>query len=481
MLMRAPESPLQSSNYTREVVIDVETTGFSPRNGDRIVSIALIEIFNCSQVGATLTQRINPRRAIPIEASNIHGITDADVMSSPTFSEISQRILEFIGGSALVGYNVNFDLNFLRYEFDTLDIELPTANAIDVMELVVRHSGAKRKLHLACSDYQIDLAGIRAHSAEDDALVTARLYAKLRSCFSSEEWEDSRFLRTAAHQRDYENDALEQSWRHFLAKNYDDAIKLVYGVIESDAGKDAAQIDARPYELGAMILRRMKQLDAEKNVLFEYFRRAIKSDITPEGIVQLAEPPPTRLLTEAESEASHASIDGFRPAPQLWELAARFRRTIELGKPVEDRLYKALKAIPSPYGYQEAAICFRKIISDKEKKSESVSVELDALYRFAQQHAFLYEEMYDHRLGYSVHVIVEQIPRDDLKSLTALYDDAGYKFMPLLKKSDIRRLVKEWGEPRTHASMKQLLMAKWQSYRAAYDRLRSDADRGWVH
>ena len=97
---------------------------------------------------------------------------------------------------------------------------------------------------------------------------------------------------------------------------------------------------------------------------------------------------------------------------------------------------------------------------------------MDALYQFAQQHAFLYEEFFDKRLGYPVHVVVEHIPRDDLKSIWAPYDEVGYQFMPLLKKSDIRRLVRQRGEPNTHASMRKTLNAKWEGYHtAAYERL----------
>lgn len=472
----------QSLGSIREVVIDVETTGFSPRHGDRIVSIALVEILNYREIGKRLVLRVNPRRKIPIEASKIHGIFDADVSLAPTFSELSQRILDFIGNSSLVGYNVGFDLSFLRYELETAGVELASITSVDVMELVSRHSGGRRRLHVACSDYGVDLAGVHAHSAEDDAFITALLYAKLHSHFSADEWDLSRFRRFTSNdagQRTYENDILEKAWREFQAKNYESAIKLVNEVIDAGAALD---VDALPYELGAMILRRLKRLDAERDMLLTYFRRAFRSDITIEDIEKLSEPPPMVMLTESEFNELEISGPAYRPTPYVWEMATRVLRVIELGKPIEDRLYKALKAIPLPYGYEEVAISLRKIITDKERKKESVSAQLDALYRFAQQHAFLYEEVFDKRLDYPVHVIVEDIPRYDLQSIQAPYDEVGYTFLPLLKKSDIRRLVAERGEPRAHASMRKKLNTKWEGYHTAtYERLRSGGFLNWAN
>lgn len=459
-----------SRSSIREVVIDVETTGFSPGHGDRIVSIALVEILDYREIGKTLVQLVNPRRKIPSETTSIHGITNADVSSAPTFPEISQNILNFIGNSCLIGYNVSFDLNFLRYELESIDVELPSTRFVDVMELVSRHSGARKKLHVACQHYQIDLAGIRAHSAKDDALVTALLYAKMRSCFSAEDWEISRFQRNtlgdSAEERSYENDELEKSWREFQNKNYSAALKLANEVVDSDSTKTAAEIDARPYELAAMILRRMKQLKAERELLLTFFRRAVRPEITFEEISRLSEPPPMVLLTETDFNDMVNVGNGHRPTPYLWEMAARLLRVIELEKPIEVRLYKALRDIPSQYAYEEVAICLRKIISEAEKKKESISVHLDTLYRFAQQHAFLYEEVFDKRLGYSVRVLVVRVPRSDLKFVQAPYVEVGYRFLPLLKQSDIRRLVRERGEPNKHERMGTKLKGKWEPIKA---------------
>ena len=44
----------------REIVLDTETTGFEPNDGDRIVEIGAIELFNHIPTGKSYHQYINP-------------------------------------------------------------------------------------------------------------------------------------------------------------------------------------------------------------------------------------------------------------------------------------------------------------------------------------------------------------------------------------------------------------------------------------
>jgi len=58
----------------REIVLDTETTGFEPAEGDRIVEIGAIELVNHMPTGRTYHQYINPKRSMPLGAYEIHGI-----------------------------------------------------------------------------------------------------------------------------------------------------------------------------------------------------------------------------------------------------------------------------------------------------------------------------------------------------------------------------------------------------------------------
>jgi len=80
-------------------VLDTETTGLSPRSGDRIVEIAVykIDLSNGYRLSDKYVKLINPERYIPLSVSKIHGIYDYHVEKAPKFFEICESFLEFIG------------------------------------------------------------------------------------------------------------------------------------------------------------------------------------------------------------------------------------------------------------------------------------------------------------------------------------------------------------------------------------------------
>jgi DNA polymerase-3 subunit epsilon len=87
----------------REIVLDTETTGFEPSEGHRIVEIGAIELFNHMPTGKVYHQYINPERAMPIEAFQVHGLGDDFLRDKPRFAEIATAFLEFIGDGFAAG------------------------------------------------------------------------------------------------------------------------------------------------------------------------------------------------------------------------------------------------------------------------------------------------------------------------------------------------------------------------------------------
>ena len=74
----------------RELVLDTETTGFDPQQGDRIVEIGAVELINQMPTGRTYHQYINPERAMPNEAFEVHGLGDDFLRDKPVFKQIAQ-------------------------------------------------------------------------------------------------------------------------------------------------------------------------------------------------------------------------------------------------------------------------------------------------------------------------------------------------------------------------------------------------------
>jgi DNA polymerase-3 subunit epsilon len=97
-------------------MLDLETTGLDISK-DRIIEIALIKR-DPDGTESEFCRRINPTIPISPESSEITGITDEMVQNEPTFAELADEIITFIGNADLGGYNSNkFDIPVLAEEF----------------------------------------------------------------------------------------------------------------------------------------------------------------------------------------------------------------------------------------------------------------------------------------------------------------------------------------------------------------------------
>ena len=95
----------------RYVVVDVETTGLSPRT-QALIEIAALRCLG-AQVIDTFTTLVDPGRPIPPFIRRFTGITDDMVAGAPGPGAAVEAFLRFAGADVLVGHNVRFDLNFL--------------------------------------------------------------------------------------------------------------------------------------------------------------------------------------------------------------------------------------------------------------------------------------------------------------------------------------------------------------------------------
>ena len=162
----------------RVLALDLETTGISTNN-DRIVQIALI---GSSEDGSEVSYEnlINPRRSIPMQASNVHGIYDNDVRGLGDFSTFADEIYEQIEGAVIIGHNVRqFDLPLLNNEFRRLGKLPPTPKVVlDTLEVVRRVKLPRpHNLGALCRKHGISLEN--AHTAAADAAASLLLFWRL--------------------------------------------------------------------------------------------------------------------------------------------------------------------------------------------------------------------------------------------------------------------------------------------------------------
>lgn len=165
----------------REIVLDTETTGFEPEEGDRIVEIGAVELFNHVPTGRTYHQYINPRRAMPAEAFAVHGLGDDFLRDKPVFADIAAAFVEFIGEARLVIHNAAFDMKFINAELGWLKLPLvPLDRAVDTLAIARRRfPGSPASLDALCRRFGIDNASRTLHGALLDSEILAEVYLEL--------------------------------------------------------------------------------------------------------------------------------------------------------------------------------------------------------------------------------------------------------------------------------------------------------------
>jgi DNA polymerase-3 subunit alpha (Gram-positive type) len=97
------------------VVFDVETTGLSVLDGDRIIELGAARVRRGIIVDRYATF-VNPLRALNEQAQKLNKITEEMVKDAPTSAEILPRFMEFVGGACLVAHNASFDIKFVSFE-----------------------------------------------------------------------------------------------------------------------------------------------------------------------------------------------------------------------------------------------------------------------------------------------------------------------------------------------------------------------------
>jgi DNA polymerase III subunit epsilon len=165
----------------REIVLDTETTGFEPTEGHRIVEIGAVELFNHMPTGRTYHQYINPKRMMPKEAFEVHGLGDDFLRDKPVFPAIAQAFLDFIGDAPLVIHNASFDMKFLNAELTAANLApLPNDRAVDTL-LIARKKfpGSPASLDALCRRFAIDNSMRDKHGALLDSEILAEVYLEL--------------------------------------------------------------------------------------------------------------------------------------------------------------------------------------------------------------------------------------------------------------------------------------------------------------
>ena len=159
-------------------VIDFETTGLSPLQGDRATEVAAVIVDN-GRVVDRYQSLMNAGVRIPAYIEALTGISNAMVRSAPSAEAVMREVSDFVGGIPIVAHNASFDARFW-------DAELARIQRARRQEFVCSLLLSRRLLPLAPSHKlgalvayaKLPVAG-RYHRALADAEMAASLLLRL--------------------------------------------------------------------------------------------------------------------------------------------------------------------------------------------------------------------------------------------------------------------------------------------------------------
>ena len=112
------EKILDTCNLSDFVAIDLETTGLVPKE-ESIIEVSAVRYKNGKEE-SFFTHLLSPNKRIPSFIEDLTGIDNDMVRGKPSFLDVLDELIEYIGKSPIVGHNVQFDIDFIKYHSNDL-------------------------------------------------------------------------------------------------------------------------------------------------------------------------------------------------------------------------------------------------------------------------------------------------------------------------------------------------------------------------
>ncbi len=168
---------------TRQVILDTETTGLDPADGDRIIEVAAVELLRRRPSGRHFQRYVNPMRSSHPDALRVHGLTDEFLSGMPLFEAVVDDLLEFVRGAEVIIHNAAFDLAFLDAELDRLQLPPFASHCAGITDSLAlaraQFPGKFNSLDALCKRFGVDNTRRTLHGALLDAELLAEVYVWL--------------------------------------------------------------------------------------------------------------------------------------------------------------------------------------------------------------------------------------------------------------------------------------------------------------
>lgn len=163
----------------RYVVIDVETTGLNAGTA-HVIEYGAIRVEN-DLPGERFSVTVKQPNPLPAQIVSLTGLTDellAEQGQAPR--EALEAFLRFIGRDRLVGYHVQFDLEFIQAECRRNGCQMPANRSVDILSLARRKISNVENYKLATLAAWLQLPGEQQHRAIPDCEMALSVYQKLK-------------------------------------------------------------------------------------------------------------------------------------------------------------------------------------------------------------------------------------------------------------------------------------------------------------
>ena len=192
---------------TTFVIVDLETTGSSPKKGAAITEIGAVKV-KSGEHHSHFESFVNPLTPIPEYITQMTGITEQMLANAPVIDEILPAFFDFAGDSSqaiLVAHNAPFDLSFLKSAAKDIDIKWPAYKTLDTVT-IARQVLSKEDVPNCKLSTLAEFFGTKTepnHRALDDAKATTEILHGLIERLGSFEVHTvdalMEFAKTAAH------------------------------------------------------------------------------------------------------------------------------------------------------------------------------------------------------------------------------------------------------------------------------------------
>lgn len=153
------------------VFLDTETTGLN--DNDQVIEIGVIDSFGNKQ----FESRIKPTVGIEQRAFEVHGISDQDLLTAPTWLEIASELESVLSNRICIIFNSKFDSRLLNQTAKAFEDRFEWWKTVELhcaMKLAAQCFGSTNKYGSISLAAALDQANVVYSGAAHNALVDAQ-------------------------------------------------------------------------------------------------------------------------------------------------------------------------------------------------------------------------------------------------------------------------------------------------------------------